>query len=126
MYVRFVVGTEAERVSRLTGVIITAGDLRYEGVLYAHELAWLDQAIAWFNEHLPCPPFRRKLRTGEWSERAVCWFRDDAKEPLGHLWDIITILKEHGVPVRLVVRRRPGRIVYSDRYQVVAEPFHRG
>lgn len=124
MYVRFVVGSEADRVSRLTGVIITAGDLEAAGVLYSHEAAWLTQVVAWFDENLPCPPFRRKRRSGEWSERAVCWFRDDAKEPLARIWDIVTVLKEHGVPVRLVRRKRPGLIVYADRYQVVAEPFH--
>jgi hypothetical protein len=126
MFVRFVVGTDSENPSSLTGVIITAGDLYNEGVLYAHESAWLAEAFAWFNANLPCPPFRKKLRSGEWSRNAVCWFRDDAKEPLSHLWDIVTILKEHGVPVRQVVRRRPGKIVYSDTYQVVAETPHWG
>ena len=74
------------------------------------------------NEHLACPPFEEKLEAGEWTCRdAVCWFRPRAKEPLSRLWDIVAILREHGVPVRLITAARPGTIVYEDEDQVVAE-----
>lgn len=121
MYVRFVVGADDENPSWLTGVIIKAGDLLDEGALYEYESALLEQTFAWFNEHLPCPPFKAKLRSGEWTREAVCWFRPEAEEPLERIWDLVALLKERGTPVRMITTRKPGRIVYSDPHQVVAE-----
>lgn len=37
------------------------------------------------------------------------------------MWEIVSILKEHGVSVRFFRSEFPGEIVYSDDYQVVAE-----
>jgi hypothetical protein len=121
MFVRFVVGSDAENAFWLTGVITIARILRDDGELYRHESDVLEEAFEWFNRHLPLPPFREKIRTGEWNREAVCWFRDDAQEPLRRIWDIVAILEEHGVPVRLATTERPGKIVYSDEFQVVAE-----
>ena len=119
MFVRF--GTEAESAYRLDGVFVESRLLCDEGRLYAYEIGLLDETYAWFNEYLPCPPFAAKLRSGEWTRNAVAWFRDDAGEPLRRAWDLVHLLRENGVPVRLVASGRPGRIVYRDRYQVVAE-----
>jgi hypothetical protein len=120
MFVRFVAGTDADNAFRLDGVITVAWRLRVDGEFYDHESDWLEDVIDWFNEHLPCPPFRRKLRSGEWSRDAVCWFRDRAGEPLKRMWDIVALLAEHGTTVRLVTTHRPGKLVYEDQYQVVA------
>lgn len=121
MFVRFVVGTDTENAFWLTGVITVASTLCDQGVFFDHESELLEDIFDWFNEHLPCPPFRAKLRSGEWTPNAVSWFRDQAGEPLRRTWDIVAILKEHGTTVRLVKTARPGRIVYSDEFQVVAE-----
>ena len=76
MFVRFVVGTDAENAAWLTGIITEARLLRDAGELYDYESERLEAAYDWFNEHLPCPPFEKKLRTGEWTRDAVAWFRD--------------------------------------------------
>jgi hypothetical protein len=121
MFVRFVVGGDAENASWLTGVITMARLLRDDGELDRHESELLDEVFDWLDEHLPCPPFGAKLRSGAWTADAVSWFRDDARVPLGRIWDVVVILREHGVPVRLVTTEKPGKIVYSDKYQIVAE-----
>jgi hypothetical protein len=121
MFVRFIVGSDAENAAWLTGIITESRILRDGGHLYDYESELLEKTFAWLNEHLPCPPFGAKLRTGEWTSDAVSWFRAEAREPIGRLWDIVAILKEHGVPVRLVATDRPGTIVYEDMFQVVAE-----
>ena len=121
MFVRFVAGTDTENPFWLDGVIRVASDLSDLGEFYEYESQWLEKTFEWFNHNLPCPPFRRKLRSGEWTRRAVCWFYDRAGEPLRRIWDIVAILEDHGTFVRLVTTQRPGRIVYSDQYQVVAE-----
>lgn len=121
MYVRFVVGTDAENAAWLNGVITEAQLLRERGDLHGYESDYLEIIFAWFNENLPCPPFRRNFRTRKWTRDAVCWFRPEAERPVGRMWDLVAILREHGVPVRLVVTEKPGKIVYEDEYQVVAE-----
>jgi hypothetical protein len=40
------------------------------------------------------------------------------------IWDIVALLREHGMLVRLVTTNKPGKIVYQDRYQVVAETYN--
>jgi hypothetical protein len=121
MFLRFVGGPDAEDPHCLTGVFVAAQRLRDEGRLYDYEVALLNETYAWFNENLPCPPFVRFLGSGEWTPGAVAWFRDGAGEPLRRIWDLVHILRENGVPVRLVTTDRPGRIVYVDKYQIVAE-----
>ena len=121
MFLRFVVGVDAESAWWLTGVITMAQALHDDGGLYQYESGWLEEVLAWLNEHLPCPPFKQKLRSGQWTADAGSWFRAEAGEPLDRMWDIVAILREHGVPVRVVTARQPGKVVYSDRFQVVAE-----
>jgi hypothetical protein len=121
MFVRFVVGADAENAAWLTGVITEARLLRDAGELYDYESERLEAIFDWFNEHLPCPPFGKKHRSSEWTRDAVAWFRADAREPIARMWDIVVILREHGTAVRMITTERPGRIVYEDEYQVVAE-----
>ena len=121
MFIRFVVGTDCENAAWLTGVISMARLLNDDGELYRHESELLEESFDWLNEHLPCPPFSAKLRSGEWTRDAVSWFRSEATEPVRLIWDIVALLKEHGVSVRLVTTEKPGKIVYQDRYQIVAE-----
>ena len=121
MFVRFVVGSDAENAAWLTGVITEARLLRDAGELYDYESERLEAIYDWFKEHLPCPPFQSKLRAGEWTREAVAWFRAEAGEPIRQIWDLVAILREHGVPVRMITTEKPGKIVYEDDYQVVAE-----
>ncbi len=121
MYLRFVVGSDDENAYWLDGIFTRARLLDEAGELYAYESARLSEVFAWFNENLPCPPFAWKRWNGEWSVDAVSWFRDDGGEPVRRIWDLVAILREHGTPVRFVTTKRPGRIVYRDKYQVVAE-----
>ncbi len=120
-YVRFVVGDPAGNPHWMTGVITAARLLRDDGRLEPHEAVRVEQIFAWFNENLPCPPFKANLKSGKWSDDAVAWFKDSAREPISQMWEIVAILKEHGVSVRFFRSEAPGEIVYSDDYQVVAE-----
>ncbi len=122
MYLRFVNGTESENAFALNGVFTVAEALKNEGMMDRYECRWLEEIFEWFNTQLPCPPFRIKRKTGEWSRDAVSWFRDDApQECLGRIWDLVALIENQGVPVRFVKAANPGWIVYRDDYQVVAE-----
>jgi hypothetical protein len=117
-----VVTADMETVERrLAGVITEARILRDDGGLEAHEAVALEEIYDWLDVHLPCPPFS----SSDWPRDAVSWFKDDAGEAIGRIWDIISILREHSVPVRILRSRMPGKILYEDKYQVVALEWKR-
>jgi hypothetical protein len=122
VFLRFVVDDfDTNDIYWLDGIFTLARILRDDGELYAYETDILNKAFEWFNDNLPCPPFGEKIKKGEWSRNALSWFRDEAQEMIEKIWDIVAILREHGKHIRLLKSENPGKIVYSDRYQIVAE-----
>lgn len=121
MFVRFVVGADAENAAWLNGIFTEAEILRSAGQLHDYEAKQIETAFEWFNENLSVPPFKKKLKAGEWTQEAVAWFRHDAKSAIERIWDIVAVLREHGDFVRMVTSEKPGKIVYEDDHQVVAE-----
>jgi hypothetical protein len=121
MYLRFVKGADSEDGRWLTGIITAARLLRDEGRLEQYQVDVVNATFDWLNDQIPCPPFERNLESGKWSEDAVAWFRPDAKVPIQRMWNLVEILKDHGIPVRILRTASPGMIVYRDEYQVVAE-----
>lgn len=126
MYLRFVEGADSQDRRWLTGVITAARVLRDESRLDAYQVDIVNATFEWLNEHLPCPPFQQNLKSGQWTADAVAWFLPEAAEAIQHIWDLTAILKDHGVPVRVLRTTSPGMIVYRDAYQVVAETPKRG
>lgn len=114
MYIRLVVGTDSDHRS-LTGIITEASLLKDRGELETYEISLLEELFDWLNDHLPCPPFE----TSNWPKDIVSWFKPDAGEPIAKLWEIVAILKEHDVPVRVLKSKMPGRSYYEDDFQIV-------
>jgi len=121
MFVRFVVGTGGESHLWLTGVITEARLLRDRDQLAPYQQACLDDAYAWLNAHLPCPPFS----TSDWGSEAVSWFKDTAEPAIKKMWEIVALLEEHGVAVRLLRSKNPGKILYEDDFQIVVWEWKR-
>jgi hypothetical protein len=126
MYLRFVQGTESEDGRWLTGVITAARTIMDAGQLEPYEAEIVQSAYDWLNSNIPCPPFQANLSSGKWSQDAVAWFLPEANEAIQRMWDLVTILKDHDIPVRVLRTDRPGMIVYRDQYQIVAETPKRG
>jgi hypothetical protein len=121
MYVRFVNATRSENAYLATGLFMATRWLRDDGVLDPQEVEFLDETLEWFNEHMRCPPFKEKLKTKAWSTEAVAWYHDHATRHIEKMWNFVSILKRHGEPVRMVKTKRPGKVIYSDQHQIVAE-----
>lgn len=121
MYLRFVKGADSQDGRWLTGVITAARILRDEGRLEPYQNDLVEATYEWLNEHIPCPPFQCNLRSGKWSRDAVAWFLPTATQAIGRMWDLVAVLKDHDVPIRVLRTTTPGMIVYRDEYQVVAE-----
>jgi hypothetical protein len=119
MFIRFVVGTDGENHQWLTGIITEARLLRDHGELAPHEEAVLQDAYAWLNTHLPCPPFK----ASGWGSTAVSWLKDTAGPSINKMWDIVALLEEHGVAVRLLRSKNPGKVLYEDDFQIVVREW---
>ena len=119
MYIRFVAGTEDEHHRLLTGIFTECRFLKDDGILAPHEEQWLEDLYAWFNENLPCPPFG----ASNWPRDAVAWFKDDATDFVERMWEFVAMLKEHGVPVRMLRSQNPGKILWEDEFQAVVMEF---
>jgi len=117
MYIRFVVGTDDEDHRWLTGVVTEARFLIERGELQPYEIEWLEATFAWFNENIPCPPFS----SNEQLKKGACWFKSSANEAIAKIWEIVASLKENDVPVRLLRSSMPGKCLYEDEFQIVAE-----
>lgn len=121
MFVRFVVGIEGEHHRSLTGIITESRLLRDTGVLTQDEDRWLEEVYEWFNANLPLPPFSDR----SFPEHAACWFRDDAGDAIRKMRELAAFLTQHGVSVRMLRARNPGKILYEDSYQIVVKEFKR-
>jgi len=121
MFVRFVVSTDGEDHRWLTGIITEARLLRDRGQLAPYEEIVLENAYAWLNANLPCPPFS----TSGWGAEAVSWFKDAAGPSIEKMWDIVALLEEHDVVVRLLRSKNPGKILYEDDFQIVVYEWKR-
>jgi hypothetical protein len=126
MYLRFVVGSESADGRWLTGAVTETQSLVDKGQLDPFEATIIRSTFEWFNDQIPCPLFQKNLRTGKWSDDAVAWFLPTAHEAIQRMWDLVGVLRNHNVPVRVLRTTSPGLVVYRDEYQVVAETPKRG
>ncbi len=125
MYVRFVVAEVDSDSERELGVFQALYRLRDDGKLYPYEEPHVDELRQWFNTHLERPtrfttakpPYYQK------KNRAISWFKTSAQEHIAYIREMVAILENHGVSVRMIKRQRVGYVVYEDEYQIVAEPF---
>jgi hypothetical protein len=125
MHLRFVVAKKDRESARALGIFHAFAYLWQDGELYPYEEEQHDLIRQWFNEHLERPtrftaskpPFYRKPR------RAICWFKDSAREHLNWAWWMVAMLENHQIPVKMLKAERVGYVVYEDEYQIVAEPF---
>lgn len=125
MYLRFVVADVHEDSGKELGVFHAVRNLRDAGKLHPHEEEQHDLIREWFNENLEKPtrftaakpPFYRK------QSKAISWFKDNAREHIARVRELVVILQHHGVSVQMLKTDRVGYVVYEDAYQIVAEPF---
>ena len=121
MFIRFVVGGDAEDHRQLTGLVTEARLLHNRGVLTATEEAQLEAVYVWLSSELPVPPFS----SAGWSKDAVAWFKDSATEPIKQFRILAELLRQHDCGVRMLRTGNPGKVLYEDEFQVVVEEWRR-
>jgi hypothetical protein len=122
MYLRFTVPGTVTRARVAPGPFRLASSICWQRDEHDPVRLALRRELDWFNEWLPVPRrFGVVARGRNWSD-GICWFRDDAREMVGHAYVLAALLAKCGVPIERSWTRDPGQILYRDRWQVVAKP----
>lgn len=122
-FVRFVLSVRHEDTSCATGLFQVRTLWRTRDVSPAVDRRVI-AAFEWFGEHLPVPPVVKNRRDG------LCWFRRDPDEPrhpesheaLRRAFRLASYLRSRGIGVETLQTSAPGRVLYEDRWQIVAVP----
>ena len=114
--IEFNAGTSSKR-----GIFQLAYQLKHCAKTADYHDKELRKNLIWLETHLDAPSILEK----EEHFRAICWFKDIAREPLKRIWQIRVVLEEYGIWVEQVTTRNPGHILFEDGWQVVAKPFRR-
>jgi hypothetical protein len=122
MFIRFVSG-EIDEDSRLSAGLFRAADkLIREVRLPDYEYDALRELIDWFDEHLESP-YDFRLKPARLADRSLCWFRSTAHQHLRRAWEMVAILEERDIFMRMINTEEPGYILYADEAQVLAHPY---
>lgn len=76
----------------------------------------------YFEKELPVPKkfTTKKNNTRGTNTPGVSWLHSEEQEMVSRFWTLKAALEEHGYQIRVKIQaRHPGKIIYSDRYQVV-------
>ncbi len=118
-YLRFRTGLRWAGTSSLLGVFSAVADLEDSDALDVWSEQRVSKTCEWFNRHLPVPVLERE------HHRALFWFRENCRDMVRRLWDVVYVLRDHGIHVELVHTTDPGHFCYRDRYQIAAIPRRR-
>ncbi len=121
-YIRFVVGRKDDDSNVEQGIFQAAALALEWGTITGSDADELNALQVWFSNNLDKPNSfgRDRLRLG------ICWFKEQAKEHISRIWEMVRILERNGIYVKKITTEKPGYIVFEDDWQLVAEPFRKG
>jgi hypothetical protein len=118
-YIRFETPFREDKYREPLGIFRAVPMLEERVDLSTHSQDLLQQSLAWFNSCLPVPS------SNDVDSRAIFWYRGQS-QAVRETWQLVAILREEGVRIRLRKTKMPGRIVYRDDFQIAAIPFGHG
>ena len=103
------------------GIFTLAYELIRLNKLPPSEAEMIQELIDWFKLNLPIP---KKFSKGKNKEHknthGISWLIAEEKEMVEKFWELKNILDRAGYPVDFIKTDYPGKIVYKDKFQVVA------
>ena len=122
MFVRFV-AAEVDEDSRVSmGLFCAAGKMLDDVDLREYEYEALMECIRWFERYLR-NPYRYRPQPRGLAYQSICWFRSTAREHVHRAWEMVSILEERDIFMRMIKTEVPGYILYEDNEQVLAYPY---
>ena len=107
MFIRFISGEIDEDSHVSAGLFCAAGKLLEETRLPEYQYDVLRECLDWFRNHLECP-YKYRLKPKSLASRSVCWFRPTAHLHLRWAWQMVTILEDNNIFIRIVKCHYPG------------------
>lgn len=120
-FIRFQTTLRCRYTARRAGIFVAAGRIKTSPQVPDYLQVWLGELLEWFGEHLTMPDLNE-----DHGWRAFFWFRCSTKTNhtamIAKMWELVTAMRDAGVPVQMHRTADPGRIVYADEQQVAAAP----
>jgi hypothetical protein len=125
MYLRFQTPNRDLRSGSPEGLFTRAYELvRSPGVPSVQQES-IRKQLRWFSVHFAVPvKFTRTRHSSHKNKHGIGWIKDSASEIIRRMYELSRTVEELGYSVEVVRTSRPGYVVYEDRHQIVAEPFH--
>jgi hypothetical protein len=118
MFIRFTTLYQDEQSHSPQGIFQAAIEMRDTWDLADHELDQINESLDWLNMHLKSPA----CLSAPDNFRAISWFHPRAHKPMQYVWQMVYVLEEHGILIRLHKTADPGIVIYEDGWQVAAKP----
>lgn len=125
MYIRFVVNEICELSNQRLGIFHAIRYMKDENKFYDFELEQVEKIMGWFSLHLESPLDHLNKQKSNKSDNFISWFKISANEHISMVRDFAFLLESKGVVVEKIITNSPGKIVYSDEYQIFAKPFEK-
>ena len=121
MYLRFISPFRSRWKNVDNGIFQAAFMCRDEELIPNYLLDQLMTQVDWFKKHLPSPHERYfKYRGGK--PTGICWFKSDAKAMIRRARNMASIMQAGDVWIIESQTKKPGHILYTDDYQIIAKP----
>ena len=125
VYIRFVVDEFNEESNQRLGIFHAVRYMEDDNEFFDYELEQAEQTMEWFNKHLESPLDYLNKQKSKKSDVFISWFKMSAKEHISKVREFVFLLESKGVVVDQIRTDKPGKIVYSDEFQIFAKPFER-
>ena len=119
-YFRFCADYESSHTQQRYGIFIAVWHLIRDKKVSAEDEAAYWKARAWFEAHLPIPPYHKDGNP----DRAITWFKETAMDTavVKELKTYRDIAERYGVKIELISSDSPGTVIYEDDYQIATVP----
>ncbi len=125
-YIRFETFVPDPETGIKAGLFFHLYDMNLSPELSLIDFARIADLRKWFNKNLQHPErFSSSKSKGAWrrNTKGISWFKPQAIEHLTNARELATLLREYGYEIQQRETTNPGKIVYEDEHQIVAEPF---
>ncbi len=119
MFIRIAIIGKDEDSHQQQGIFHAAWNLLTSGELSDAEADDLRSLLEWFNANMPAPS---KSQRNALSRRAIFWFQPNAHDYIKKAWELVQLLRLHGILVEVLNTRMPGSVLYADDCQIAAVP----
>ncbi len=125
MYIRFVINEFCHESNQRLGLFLAVRYMKDDNKFLDYELEQAESIMEWFNNHLESPLDYLNAQKLRKADIFISWFKISAKKHISKVREFVVLLESKGIVVEKIRTERPGKIVYSDEYQVFAKPFEK-